>query len=282
MKNQLFAILLGAITAGTVSLRAQSVATPEPTPVAAPAASAAPTPPSWAWTVEPTYVSTYMFRGQRLGGQSFEPSLSGSYGNWAFGVWANDPVNNKNKVAGQSDPEIDPQGSYTFAVNNSLSVQPGFTWYTYCRAPLNEGFYRMTFEPNLAVNYSVEALTLTPKFYYDMVLHTATYEMNGTYAVQLKSLGSEFDLSAAAGTYYGSDVVNTAGVPNTPRTAAWGNYWSAGASMPFKLTNSAKLVVGWMYTQGTDAYLQARNQLKTTNTEAVGRGVASASLVFSF
>ena len=282
MKTRLFAILLGAMTAGTVSIHAQSVASPEQAPAATPPASTAPTPPSWAWTIEPTYVSTYMFRGQRLGGQSFEPSLAATYGNWAFGVWANDPVNNKNKVPGQSDPEIDPQGSYTFNVNNSLSIQPGFTWYTYCRAPLNQGFYRMTFEPNIAVNYTFQDLTLTPKFYYDMVLHTATYEMNGTYAVPLKSLGTEFDLAVAAGTYYGSDVVNTAGVPNTPRTAAWGDYWSAGASMPFKLGNSVKLVAGWTYTEGTDAYLQVRNRPRTLNTEAVGRGVARASVVFSF
>ena len=58
------------------------------------------------------------------------------------------------KVPGQSDPEIDPYGSYTINLGGALDVQPGFTVYTYPRAPLDQGFYHATFEPNLAVNYT--------------------------------------------------------------------------------------------------------------------------------
>jgi hypothetical protein len=286
MNVKYLAFIIGLLTAGAVSTRAQTAVTPAPAPApaapAAAAAPAAPTPPSWSFTLTPTYVSTYMFRGQYLGGQSFEPSITASYGNLNLEIWANDPWNNQNKVPGQSDPEIDPQGSYTFTINDSLTIQPGFTWYTYCRAPTNQGFYRMTFEPNLAVNYTVDGVTLTPKFYYDVILHTATYEFDAAYTVPLKSIGSEFDFSGTVGTYYGTDVINTDDVPNAKDTAAWGNYWLLGVSMPFTITSSVKLIVGWAYSQGTDAYTKTGSMPKAVNTSAVGRGTASVGIAWTF
>ena len=282
MNHKLLALLLGVLTAGVASIHAQTATTPAPAAPAAAAAPAAPAPPSLSWTLTPDYVSTYMFRGQRLGGNSFEPSLSAAYGNWSFEVWANDPLSNKDKVPGQSDPEIDPQGSYTFTINDSLNIQPGFTWYTYVRAPLDQGYYRETFEPNIALNYTVSGVTLTPKFYYDVVLHTATYEFDAAYAVPLKSLGSELDFSGSVGTYKGTDVTNTGSIPNPVDTSAWGNYWQMGASMPFTLTSSIKLVAGWAYTEGTSAYTKTGSLPKTVNPEAVGRGVATGSFVWTF
>jgi hypothetical protein len=284
MNHKIVFLLLGAVAAGTISARAQSASSPAPSasaPAAAPAPDA-PAPDALSVTFTPSYVSTYMFRGQRLGGQSLEPSLEADYGNAALGVWTNAPFNNQNKVPGQSNPEIDPYGSYTFNLTSSLSLQPGFTWYTYAKAPLNQGFYRMTFEPNLAVNYTVDGVKFTPKFYYDVVLHTATYEFDAAYAVPLKSLGSELDFSGSVGTYKGTDVTNTGSIPNPVDTSAWGNYWQMGASMPFTLTSSIKLVAGWAYTEGTSAYTKTGSLPKTVNPEAVGRGVATGSFVWTF
>ena len=102
--------------------------------------------------VTPAFVNQYMFRGVRLGGPSFEPSVEVDSGNLALGVWTNFPM--QDKVPGQSDPEIDPYGSYTIAVNSSVSVVPGFTWYNYPNADTNNGFFKSTFEPNIALNYT--------------------------------------------------------------------------------------------------------------------------------
>ena len=289
MNHKLLALVLCGIAAGAVSMRAQTATTtttttaPAPATTAAPAAApAAPAAPSLSFTLTPAYVSTYMFRGQRLGGQSFEPSIEADYGNLAIGVWANDPISNKDKVPGQSDPEIDPYGSYTFNVTDAFSIQPGFTWYTYVKAPLDQGYYRMTFEPNLALNYTVQGVKLTPKIYYDVILHEVTYEFDAAYTVPLKQLGTELDFLGTVGTYKGTDVVNNGSAVNPPATKAWGNYWLAGVTLPFQLNSATKLSVGWAYTAGSGAYFKTDHQPKVTNTEAVGRGVATVSLAFTF
>jgi len=282
MNMKLHAFCLCAIALGAVSARAQTATTTTtttttPAPAAAaPAAPAAPTPPSLSIVFTPTYVNQYMFRGQRLGGNALEPTLEADYGNWAIGVWSNIPL--ENVVPGQSNPEIDPYGSYTYSVNDSLSIQPGFTLYTYAKAPTNQGFYRMTFEPNLAVNYTVAGVKLTPKIYYDAVLRGPTYEFNAAYTIPLKDLNSEFDLAGTAGTYLLTDAANQA----SPEVHAWGNYWLLGVSMPFTITKASKLTVGFAYTAGDGAYTKQGSFPKSVNTEAVGRGVVTVSYAWTF
>ena len=69
---------------------------------------------------------------------------------------------------------------------------------------------------------------------------------------------------------------------NAPATKAWGNYWLAGVTVPFQLNSSTKLSVGWAYTEGSDAFFKTDRQPRVTNTEAVGRGVATVSLAWTF
>ena len=219
-----------------------------------------------------------MFRGSRLGGNSFEPSVPSTYGPWSFEVWANDPITNSDKVHGQSDPEIDPQASYTYTINDSLNLQPGFTWYTYLRAPTDQGFYRETFEPNLALNYTVQGVTLTPKIYYDVVLKGPTYELDAAYTIPLKDLNTEIDLVGTVGTYLQTDVANG----SNPDTETWGNYWLAGFTCPFSLTKSSKVILGWSITGGNGSYFEQVGVAKVPNTAAVTRGVFSASYTYTF
>jgi hypothetical protein len=117
--------------------------------------------PATSVVLTPAFVNQYMFRGSRLGGPSFEPNLEVDSGNLALGVWTNFPM--KDRVPGQSAPEIDPYGSYTLAVNDVFSVQPGFTWYNYPNADTSNGFFKSTFEPNIALNYTVSGVKFTPK-----------------------------------------------------------------------------------------------------------------------
>jgi uncharacterized protein (TIGR02001 family) len=266
MKIKKSLLVISLIVAGTHGLPAQT----------APSSPTATATPSWSFTVTPTFVSQYMFRGVRLGGSSFEPAIEADYGNLALGVWSNWPI--KDKVSGQSDPEIDPYGSYKFVASDALSIQPGFTWYTYVKANQNNGFYKETFEPNLAVNYTVSGLTFTPKIYYDVVLRGATYEFNAAYAVPLKDLGTELDFGGTLGTYkWTASAENT-----TPAVKNWGDYWLLGISAPFQVAKDQKLTLGWAYTEGRANYFKQGTAARTGNSAAVGRGVVTVSYAWSF
>ncbi|MFA5265557.1 MAG: hypothetical protein WC378_17190 [Opitutaceae bacterium] len=225
--------------------------------------------------VTPSVVSQYMFRGVRLGGPSFQPSVEVDSGNLAIGVWANKPITDK--VPGQSDPEIDPYGSYTFAINDNFSIQPGFTYYTYANAETSNGYYKDTFEPSIAANYSVGNLKLTPKIYYDVVLDGPTYELNIFYAVPLKDQSTEFDFVATVGTFDWADSIKGA----TPKVKNKGDYFLIGVSVPFQITTTQKLVLGIAYTKGSsNDFTQAG--VTTPNAAAVGRGVATISYAITF
>lgn len=265
MNHKLLPVLLSALALGTVASRAQTPA-PEPAPAA----------PSSSWVLTPSFVSQYMFRGARLGGASFQPSIEYDAGNLAVGVWANQPL--ANKVVGQSDPEIDPYGSFKIVVNDSLNVQPGFTWYNYPNANTKNGFFASTFEPNIAVNYTVGGVTFTPKLYYDFVLHGPTYELTGAYAVPLKDFGTELDFTATGGSFKWSTSQPDQGV----NVKNLGNYWLAGVSLPFQVTKDSKFIVGWAYTEGSANFIKYGSAPRSPNPAALGRGVATVSFAISF
>jgi uncharacterized protein (TIGR02001 family) len=263
MNKKITALLVCALTLGAVSSRAQT-------------APAAPTAPTLSLTVTPTYVSQYMFRGQRLSGASFQPVVEATYGNAGLGIWTSFPF--QDKATGASDPEVDPYGYYTFTVNDSLSIVPGFTFYTYPNADISAGFYRSTFEPSIAVNYTVAGVKLTPKFYYDTVLKGPTGEFTAAFAVPLKDIGTELDFSGTYGEFIQRDVTRN----SVPHTKAWGNYWSAGVSLPYQITKTSKVTVGYTYAKGEDQFVKQGSAPKTANALAMGRGVASVAYAWSF
>jgi uncharacterized protein (TIGR02001 family) len=262
MKLKITALLLSALTIGALSSRAQA-----PGPVAAPSLSV---------TVTPTYVSQYMFRGQRLSGQSFQPVVEATFGNAGLGVWSNFPI--EDKATGASDPEIDPYGYYTIAISDKCTVVPGFTFYTYPKADIGAGFYRSTFEPSIAVNYTFAGVKLTPKLYYDWNLDGPTAELSAAYALPLRELGTELDFAATYGEYMQKDVARNA----QPAVKAWGEYWSAGVTMPYQITKNSKLTIGLAYAKGEDAFVKWGSTPKFTNSLAMGRGVFSASYAWTF
>jgi uncharacterized protein (TIGR02001 family) len=255
-----------ALVLGAFSAPAQTAA-PAPAPAETPASS---------WVVTPSFVSQYMLRGVRLGGPSFQPTIEFDSGNLAIGVWASTPI--RDKVPGQSDPEIDPYGSYAFTVNNALSVVPGFIWYNYPRADRNAGFYKATFEPSLAVNYTVGGIKLTPKLYYDMVLKGSTYELTAAFALPLKDAGTELDFAATIGTCKWTDFAEN----TSPAVKNWGDYWQLGVSMPFAVSKDSKVIVGFAYTEGGGNFFKQGGAPRVENTAAVGRGVVTLGYSIAF
>ncbi|MDO8539263.1 MAG: TorF family putative porin [Opitutaceae bacterium] len=264
MNQKLLLTSVFAATLGAAVVRAQT------TPPSAPA------PAGVSITATATAVSQYMFRGQRLGGLSFQPAIECGSGSSVLGIWSNFPI--KDEVPDTSDPEFDLYGSYNFTVSDVLSIVPGFTWYTYPDAPTAAGFYRSTFEPNVALNYTVGGVKLTPKVYYDLRLEGPTYEFTAAYALPLKDIGSELDFVGTVGSYYVREAINN----SRPATKAWGDYWLIGVSAPFQITPKGKLTVGFAYTKGTNAFAKQGTAPRFENSLAVGRGVVTLSYSHSF
>jgi uncharacterized protein (TIGR02001 family) len=261
MKTKLLlASFAACLAGGLASLPAQ-------TPAAAPSSS---------WTLTPAFVSQYMFRGVRLGGTSFQPAIEYASGPLTLGLWTNFPL--RSKVPGQSDPEIDPYGSYTFELAKDLTLQPGFILYLYPDAEKKNGFYKTTFEPSLALNYTVEGVKFTPKIYRDVVLEQTLWEMSVGYSIPLKDVGTEIAFLGTYGTFKANEAVEN----SSPATKNWGDYWLAGITLPFQLSKDQKLSVGWAYTEGRNNFLKQGRAPKAANTGAVGRGVATISYAFSF
>ena len=224
-----------------------------------------------------------MFRGVRLGGPSFEPSLEYDSGAVAIGVWSNFPI--KNKVPGQSDPEFDFYGSYTMdVIKDTVSVAPGFTIYTYPNAKKVDGFYKATFEPNIALNYTLGPVKFTPKLYYDFVLRGPTAELTAAAAIPLKDAGTELDFTGVYGTYLwktaSPDQVNSLGQPANVKN--WGDYFLIGVSAPFQINKESKITIGWAYTKGSSNFIKVGTDGKAPNSAAVGRGVLTISYAFTF
>jgi len=237
----------------------------------------APMPPTWVYSISPTYVSQYMFRGNRRGQDSFQGAIDATNNAWDVGIWASNPIGSV-FVQGQSEPEVDGYASYTYPLNSAWSVEPGISLYTFTKAPTNLGFFHATVEPNLALNYLVDGFKLQPKFYYDVTLRAPTEELNASYALPLKDLGTELDFSGSIGTYYQYNAYNH----SVPKTHAWGDYWSLGVAAPYNLTKDVKLTVGWAYDAGFDAYVKQQGFARRHGPEVNGKGVFSVSLTYTW
>jgi uncharacterized protein (TIGR02001 family) len=232
--------------------------------------------PQPTWTLTPAVVSQYMFRGVKVGGPSFQPTLEWGYGSWIAGVWGSVPLDNS--VPAASDPEIDLYGSYTHRINDATDVNIGAMWYYYPNADKTSGLYRSSFEPSVALNYTVQGLRLTPKLYYDVTLEGPTAELLAFYAVPLQNLGTELDFTGSVGTY----KWNEAAEDTTPAVKNWGDYWSLGVALPFQVTANGRLVVGFSYMKGSGNYVKQGTLPREPNALAVGRGVASISYSLTF
>lgn len=260
MKTKLLTVLAAALSLGAVSSFAQG---------AAPAAASS-------WKITPTIVSEYMFRGVRLGGAAFQPSAEYTSGALTAGIWANVPL--ENVVPGQSDPEFDFYGSYSLALAENVSLVPGATLYTYPDADADKGFYSTTFEPSLALNFTLENIVITPKFYYDTTLQGATWELNGAAAFPLTAIGTELSLYASVGTYKWRESIEN----SSPEVKNRGDYWVIGANLPFKVSSNGTVTVGYARHQGHNNYYSSGGSPRVRNTAARGADVFSASYSFSF
>lgn len=239
-------------------------------------AAAAEVPPGLSWTATPAVVSQYMFRGVRLGGPAFQPTLEVTRGGFAGGIWASVPL--EKPQSGESDQEYNLYGSHSFAVNDTWSVAAGGTWYVMPRADPAEGSYRQTLEGYIGIDCTLGGVRFSPRVFHDVVLEATTAELTAAYAWPLQRLGTELVFTGAAGTFKADQAVENA----SPAVRNWGNYWSAGVTLPFQVTANGRISVGIGYHRGYGHYSQQGGAPKQASTSGQGRGVVTLAYTFSF
>lgn len=224
------------------------------------------------WSLTTAVVSRYMFRGVRVGGESLQPSLDYARGAFAAGLWSS--VGLANQASGDSDPEADFYGMYSFGNDSGTwSVTPGINVYTYPDAERADGLYRATFEPSLAVSAIVGGIRFTPTLYHDLTLRGTTAELTAEFAVPLTSLGTELGFTATVGTYKWNSVTADA----SPREKNWGDYWSAGVALPYQVGARSSVSLGVAYAEGRNNFYKQGTDPKSPNEGAVGRVVVTLS-----
>lgn len=224
------------------------------------------------WSLTTAVVSRYMFRGVRVGGESLQPSLDYTRGPLALGIWGSAGL--ANQVAGDSDPEMDFYGAYSFSHDNGTwSVTPGLNIYTYPDARRADGLYRATFEPSLAASAILGGIRFTPALHHDLTLRGTTAELTAEFAVPLTTLGTELGFSATVGTY----KWNAATAGASPREKNWGDYWSAGVTLPYQVSARSSVSLAVAYAEGRNNFYKQGTDPKQPNEDAVGRLVVTLS-----
>lgn len=187
------------------------------------------------------FESRYVFRGVQLAETSIQPSIQLNYGNFYGGAWFNLPVGDDDLVVTPGGEELDFYAGYGFALNESVHLDVGFTYYTY--PDLASGFFDVFEEDGdgLGAN-TVEIFAglsfdtaLTPTFYVyrDFMLDTLTIEGSVSHSIPLAEKTS-FDLGAALGYVVDDD----------PADYLYGNI---SADLTYALSDHGSLAAGVRY-----------------------------------
>jgi hypothetical protein len=224
----------------------------------------------------PKYVSAFMFRGVKLGSESFQPTLGIEKGPWSLVIFANIPLDNKHYPFVKN--ECDFEGSYEWELNEHFSISPGLILYTFSNASKHEGEYKIIVEPKVSFGYKIAGLDFSLNYYYDFMQKGPTYEFGAEYSIPLGHDHAELQLSALAGRYSWSDMVNDSPV----RFSESGDYVQAGAAFKYEFNKHSNMTVGWYYEKGFNNYEKEAGHHKERNHSAIGKGVFHAAISIIF
>lgn len=180
-------------------------------------------------TVDVSYVSDYVFRGQYVASDSIQPSVEATYADFYVGAWHSDDV--KNNVGSETDL----YAGYGYKLNDKVSFDAGVTRYTY-----DGGNEFDSTEVYVGVKGNV-ILTPSLYYYYDFDRNSNTVEVSIGHSFPIDVIKASLDLSAKAG-YASKGGENVNAYSNGDYT-----YYVVGASIPYKLSETATLTVGVDY-----------------------------------
>lgn len=181
-------------------------------------------------TADISYVSEYVFRGISYAGDSIQPSVKATYGDFYASVW------NSNDLNSEGGNETDLTAGYGYKLSDSIKLDVGVIRYLYEGQSANDS-------TELYVGASVDTI-LKPSFYayFDNEAQNsgvATYTASIGHSVALSVIGSSLDLSALVGfvnAYDNQEYV----------------YGVISAAVPYKLNENATLTFGVDYVANDD------------------------------
>jgi len=226
-----------------------------------------------AFTVTPALVTAFIDRGVYTSGLSFQPTVTYSRGAFAFELFGNFPISGR--IPGTPYPQIDFTTSYSWDIAPDVfTVVPRVLLSTFSQADTAEGFHKAICELGVTFGCTpVGDLCATLDLWRDVVQKGGGCELGIEYSLPFKLHGASAELSALIGRYDLSDTV-----PNAPeKIRNKGDYFSAGVSFPFELSNTSKLTVGWCYAKGTHNHTWAGQGEPEPNPHAIGRGIVTMS-----
>jgi len=188
------------------------------------------------WSIGTDVVTEYVFRGVSLGGNSVQPYVEVSKGNFTAGTWFSTQFGSGSEL---SADEIDFYVGYSVPLDGSISLDLGATYYHY---PQTGAF--LATDSGAAGTYEVSASVgfdapLAPSItaYYDLTLEAFTLEGGVGHSVPLSETNA-LDLGLTLGLVDGDGF-----------SYEWG---SASASVSHSISDAASIYVGANFTLNSD------------------------------
>lgn len=200
--------------------------------------------------------SDYIFRGVQFAEEFYAPAIDISYGGYYAGIWAALPVDH------QYDNEVDFYAGYGFGLNESVSADVGFTYYTFPDA--QDDFFDSdtnTFEIYGGLSFETD---FSPAIYafYDFDLEALTLEASGGHSVAV-SEEAAIDMSVYLGYvdtdggsdyfYYGASAAYVYAFSDSASASFGLNYYGAEEDLMgenFKMDTSNKVTLSLSFTAG--------------------------------
>ncbi len=206
-------------------------------------------------TLDVTYVTDYVFRAVRASTDAIQPSVEATYGDIYAGVW------NSNDLNSDGVSETDLYAGYNLKVSDALSFDVGATRFLYEGQSTND-----TTEVFVGASFK-SVVTPSLYYYYDFDREVNTFEASLGYSLPIDAIKASLDLTGKLG------YVNRQGdlkgyVPTTENDYT---YFSAGAAIPYKLSDTATLTVGVEYIYNNEKTLSQFDSGKNETDIIVGK-----------
>jgi uncharacterized protein (TIGR02001 family) len=171
------------------------------------------------------YESEYVFRGEKLDQQAFQPSIDVEYGNFYAGIWGSYGISNN-----RTGRETDFYAGYAFALDDQITLDFGATYYYYS----NDVPYDFELYAGAAWDVFLEPAGY---IYFETENQVWTFELSGGYSIDVADQ-TTIDFSGHAGYQYNYNRDTAAGEPR--------NGWYAGiaADLTYAFTDNASFSIG--------------------------------------